>query len=165
MSTLYEITEEYRRLLDMAEDADTDSQAFEDTLESMDAEVEMKADGCAKVMKELELRASGLKAEIDRLSARKKLIENNVERIKKSLEMAMRATGKVKFKTELFSFNIAKNPASLKLADELDFDEIPAEFIVYPAPTIDKALVKDAIKNGAEFEWAHMEQGESLRIK
>lgn len=165
MATLFELTEDLMRLYDMASEPDWDEEALQDTIEGVEGEIEIKADGYAKVMRQMDGDIASLKAEIARLSDRKKSMENSKERIKKSLEAAMTATGKTKFKTELFNFSIQKNPPSLKLADDLDISNVPAEFIVFSEPTIDKTKVKDAIKEGAEFEWAHMEQSEGLRIR
>lgn len=163
--TLYELTGELLTLLDMAEEPDIDPQAIADTIEAVEGEIEIKADGYAKVIKQLEADAEALKKEADRLTARKKVIENNIKRIKDSLENAMRVTGKTKFKTDLFSFGIQKNPASLLIAEGVDMESIPMEYKVYSAPTIDKTAVKDALKRGEVFEWASLVQGESLRIK
>lgn len=163
--TLYELTGEMLQLLDMAEDADVDEDALRDTIEAVEGEIEYKADAYAKVIKQMEADAEALKKEADRLSERKKAIDKNIDRIKKALEASMIATGKTKFKTELFNFSIAKNPAKLELAEDIDMDSIPAEYITFAQPTIDKTAVKNAIKAGESFEWAKMVQGESLRIK
>ena len=53
MATLYELTDEYKQLLDMLEDETVDPEILKDTLEAVDGEIEVKADGCAKLIKEL----------------------------------------------------------------------------------------------------------------
>ena len=162
MSTLYELTEAYQELLSMALDPETDPEALADTMEAIDGEIEVKADGYAKVMRNLEADASAIKAEIARLTERKKHIEANVDRMKRSLETAMRLTGKTKFKTSLFSFNIAKNPASLKIDNP---DRVPEEFLIPQDPKIDSAAIKKELKEGVVYDWCHLEQSESLRIR
>lgn len=162
MSSLYELTEQFQELLSMALDPDTDPEALADTMEAIDGEIEVKADGYAKVMRNLEADASAIKAEIARLTERKKHIEANVDRMKRSLETAMRLTGKTKFKTSLFSFNIQKNPASLKIDNP---DRIPAEFLIPQEPKVDSAAIKKELKEGAVFDWCHLEQSEGLRIR
>jgi hypothetical protein len=162
MSSLYNLTEQFQELLSMALDPDVDEQALADTMEAIEGEIEVKADGYAKVMKTLDADVSAIKAEIARLTERKKHIEANVDRMKRSLETAMRLTGKTKFKTSLFSFNIAKNPASLKIDNP---DRIPAEFLIPQDPEINTTAIKKELKEGAVFDWCHLEQGESLRIK
>ena len=162
MSTLYELSEQYQELLSMALDPDIDEEAIADTLEGLEGEIEDKADGYAKVMRNLEADASAIKAEIARLTERRKRIEANIDRMKRSLESAMRLTGKTKFKTSLFSFNIQKNPASLKIDNP---DRVPAEFLIPQDPKIDTVGIKRELKEGTVFDWCHLEQGESLRIK
>ena len=58
MATLYEITGDFLKLLDMAEELD--EEVFRDTLEGIEGELEIKADGYAKVIAELENREEGL---------------------------------------------------------------------------------------------------------
>lgn len=164
--TLYELTNDYAELLLMAEDPDIDEQAFMDTLEGIEGALEDKADNYAKIMRMLEADTKGIKAEEDRLSARRKTIENNIKRMKQSLQTMMELTGKTKFKTQLFSFNVQNNPASVVM-DEPDIDNIPERFLKYKDPEIDRKAIKDAIKAGDEDAMyiAHLEQTRGLRIK
>lgn len=161
MSTLYELTGEYLELLDLIEQRDFDEQLLADTLEGIGGEIEVKADGYAKVMLELSGRTDMLGQEISRLKSKKESIENSIKRMKQDLENSMRVTGKTKFKTELFSFGIQKNPASVHIDDPA---AIPAEFLIPQDPKVDKAAIKKLlIEEGVP--WAHLEQSESLRIR
>lgn len=162
--TLYELTDDYLRLLDIAEDPDVDPQTFADTLEGIDGALEDKADNYAKVIRQMKVDADGLDSEIKRLQARKKAIEGNSERMKSNLEEAMLATGKTKFKTELFSFGIQKNPPSV-MVDEEHPERIPLEYLIPQDPKIDKRRIMEELKAGAELSWARLEQSESLRIR
>ena len=47
MSTLYELTNDYLTLLDMAEDPDVEEDVLRDTMEGIEGEIEIKADGYA----------------------------------------------------------------------------------------------------------------------
>ena len=168
MSTLYELTDDYLRLLDMADDPDIDEQAFIDTLEAIEGEIEDKADNYAKLIKELENEADGLDKEAKRLTERRDRIRSKIDRMKRSLENAMLATGKIKFKTELFTFGIQKNAPSVVLDfDEKDaraIDELPEEFINVKK-TVNKTAIKEAINAGLEFDFAHLASSESIRIR
>jgi hypothetical protein len=165
MATLYELTDDYLNLLDMAQDPDCDLEVFKDTLEGLDYEIEDKADGYAKVIRELTARAEGLKAEIERLTNRKKAIETNIDNMKRSLENAMIITGKTKFKTDLFSFGIQKNTPTV-IIDEQYIENIPEEYLIEQDPKIDKAKIKEDIKAGKNLDGiAHLEQSESIRIR
>lgn len=161
MASIYELTGEFLTLLSMAADEEVDAEAFADTLEGIDFEIEMKADGYAKIMKNITADADGIAEEIKRLQARKKSLENKADALKKNLEKCMITTGKTKFKTQLFSFGIQKNPASLVIDSE---DDIPPEYLI-PRMDVDKESIKNALKDGQQFAFAHLEQKESLRIR
>ena len=162
MSSLYELTNEYQALLEMAEDPDLDPEVFSDTLEGLGGEIEIKADGYAKVMKTIESQIAGIKAEEARLGARRKVLEGNIDRMKRSLQQAMEITGKTKFRTELFNYAIQKNPASLHILQE---ELIPAEFRIPQPDKVNTAAVKDWLKAGNVCDWAELTQSESLRIR
>lgn len=161
MESLYQLTDEYLQLLEMAEDPDVEPDVLKDTMEAIGGEIEIKADGYAKVIRQLSADAEGISAEIERLTARKKAIEANTDRMKKSLQNAMQVTGKTKFKTQLFSFRIQKNAPSVVM----DSDEIPEKYLVPQAPKVDKKGISAALKAGENLGFAHLEQSESLRIQ
>ena len=158
--TLYELTGQYLELLNMAEDVDAETLA--DTLEAIGGEIEDKADNYAKVIRTLEGDVQSVKSEIDRLTAKKQTMENNVRKIKESLQASMMATGKTKFKTQLFSFGIQKNPASVQLKEGA---EVPSQFYKQPEPVLDKTALKNYLKENGAQDYAELVQTESLRIK
>ena len=163
--TLYELTAEYQQLLELAEDPDIPEEALADSLEALGMDIEDKADGYAKVIAQLNADAAALKAEIDRLTARKRTIERNVDRMKDSLKSAMILTGKTKFKTELFSFNVQKNPVAVVI-DEQYIENIPEEYLIPQDPKVDKQKLKDDLKAGRDLEGiAHLEQTVGVRIR
>lgn len=170
MANLYEITQDYLKIMSMMEDPELDPQTLADTMEAIDGELEVKAENYAKVIKNLEGDIAAIKGEMDRLSAKKKTLENNIKNMKSALQMAMETTGKIKFKTELFSFGIQKNVPSL-IIDTDDVYAIPEEFLKYKDPDVDKTALKEALINGDDATrkmlsgYAHIEQGQSLRIR
>ena len=165
MSTLYELTDEYLRFLD---EVDADDEAFIDTLESIEGEIEDKADNYAKLIKEFEAEAEKFDKESKRLADKRDAIKNKVSRMKRSLEQAMIVTGKTKFKTELFSFGIQKNTPSVVLSfddkDAAEVDKLPDRFVKV-TKTVNKTAIKDAINAGEDIGFAHLEQSESIRIR
>lgn len=158
---LYEITGEILELLTMAEDLELDQKMIRDTMEGLDFEFEEKAEAYAKIIKTLEMDIAGLDEEIQRMTKKKATIKNNIDRLKRSLEGAMIATGKRKFKTPLFGFGIQKNPPSLNILDE---SKVPAEFWIEQQPKLDKKAALAYIKEN-EADWAELSQTESLRIR
>ena len=165
MRTLYEMTSDYLALLEAAEDPETDPVAFEDTLEAIGGEIEIKADGYAKVIRQLDADIAGVKQELDRLNARKTAMETNARRMKDALQNAMELIGREKIKTDLFSFNIQNNPPAVILDTE-DPEKIPFAYHIPQAPKIDKKAIKADLEAGKDLTGiAHLEQGRSLRIR
>lgn len=161
MAKLYEIVGEFKELLEMASEENMDQKLISDTLEGVEFEFEEKADGYAKVVKMLEGDVEAIDKEIKRLTEKKNTIKNNISGIKKNLENAMLVTGKTKFKTLLFGYNIQKNPASVSIDDET---LIPKDFWVEQEPKLDKKSLAAFLKEN-EVSWAHLTQTESLRIR
>lgn len=163
--TLYKLTEDYMNLLALAEDPDIDEQALKDTMEGIEGALEIKAEGYAKIIRMLEGDAAACDAESKRLRNKKQAIERNIDRMKKALQYSMVQTGKTKFKTPLFSFNIQKNTPSVVM-DEQYIENIPERFLIHKDPEINRAAIKSAIKAGEDVGGiAHLEQTESLRIR
>lgn len=162
MATMYELTADYMTVLSMATDGETPPDAIADTLEAIGGEIEIKAENSAVIMQELKAEADKIDAEIKRLTARKKALETNSDAIKDRIYNAMKTTGKTKFKTTLFSFNIAKNPVKLVIDDET---KIPKKYLIPQPAKIDNAALKEELKAGKSCKYAHLEQTESLRIK
>lgn len=165
MANLYEITQDYLKIMSMMDDPDLDPQTLADTMEAVEGELEIKAENYAKVIRNLEGDIAAIKLELDRLSAKKKALENNIKYMKSALQMAMETTGKTKFKTELFSFGIRKNAPSV-IMDEPYIENVPERFLKYSEPTINRSAIKEAIQNGEDLEGlAHLESSTSLNIR
>lgn len=163
MSTLYEITGDYLRLLEMLEEEESiDPQTFKDTLEGIEGEFEIKADGYARIIKQLRAESEKYAVEVERMQARMETLANNEKRLKQYLYDSMKATGKVKFKTDLFSFSIQKNGGVQPMEIVPDV-EIPDE---YCRKEPDNTKIREALKNGAELPFAVLkERGEHLSIR
>lgn len=162
MSNLYQLTNDYETVLNMLYDEDVDEQMILDTLESIEGEIEDKADGYAKIIKELEAKKNARKEEAKRLTESAKVFENRANTLKQNLFNAMKQTGKTKFATNLFTFNIAKNGGKQTLTID---GEVPEEY----TKTIienDTDKIRQVLENGENLPFAHLEpRGESLRIK
>lgn len=165
MPSMYELTADYKTVLDMAFDTEIDPQAIADTLESIAAEIEVKAENTVIIMKELEAEAAKLKAEEQRLNARRKVYENRVANLKQGLFDAMKTTGKEKFKTTLFSFSIAKNGGKIPVIVDVDTADLPDDLVtITEKPNLD--AIAAFLEQNPESTLAHFgERGESLRIK
>lgn len=162
MSNLYQLTNNYETVLNMLYDEDADEEMILDTLEAIEGEIEDKADNYAKIIKELESKQNARKEEAKRLTESAKVFENRVKALKSNLFNSMKATGKTKFATDLFSFNIAKNGGKQTLTID---GEVPEEYTKTITEN-DTDKIRQALEKGEKLTFAHFEpRGESLRIK
>lgn len=162
--TLYDLSKEYLELLEMAEDPEMDQTVFADTVEALEGTIEVKVENYGKVIKQLKSDLEGVKSEIDRLTKIKKRIEASDRWLKDNLTYCMNMVDKRKFKTELFSFNIQKNPVSVKINDGVDVTKLPDRFTKITREE-NKTAIREAIENGEEISFAHLEQTEGVRIR
>ena len=106
-----------------------------------------------------------LKDEEQRLSGRKKALEERQKWLKDTLEANMRYTGKMKFKTPLFSFSIQKNGGLEPLVITGELEDIPGRYLIQQPPIPDNMKIRKLLEE-QPVEWAHLEpRGESLRIR
>lgn len=165
MASMYELTADWAAVLAMAQDPDVDPQAIADTLEAIGGAIEDKAENTAIVMKELEAEAAKLKAEEQRLKDRRTKVENNIMDIKQRLFDAMKMTGKEKFKTELFSFSIAKNGGKIPVIVDVETADLPDDLVtIIEKPNLD--AIAAYLEKHPESKYGHFgERGEHLNIK
>lgn len=169
MASLYELTGDYAKFAEIAQqgDLDDDMQAMLDNaLANLADDIEVKLEGYAKVIKNFESDIEGLKKEEDRLAGKRKTLENRVKSMKTAMRDAMIATGKLKVKGDLFSFTVRNNAPSV-VVDEQYIENIPEKYLIAQEPKIDKKLLAEDLKaDGAALEGiAHLESSQSILIK
>jgi uncharacterized small protein (DUF1192 family) len=165
MNTLYDLTQDYRNLLDLAGSMDEDEiQAFNDTLEAVLGEIEVKADGYAVVMAEIEGRINIVNKEIGRLEAIESALSNTRRRMIDRLKTAMEDIGKKEIKTDLHRFKIVGNGGK----QPLDINEscVPEEYLKTEVKQVpDKDKIRKALESGECLTFAHLEdRGTHLKI-
>lgn len=162
--TLYDITGQFLKLLELAQDETTDQKTIDDTMESINCDYEDKADGYAMVDYELDSRVKALKTLKKEIDKKIRLTENNRKRVRENLKQSMIATGKRKFSTALFSFRVQNTAPSLDILDET---KIPKEFWKPHDPVLDrKALLTEVKKDPEKYiGCATIKTGEALVIK
>lgn len=159
MASLYNLASSYLTVYQMD---DIEEEAWMDTLDSIDEAIEDKADNIARLIRSIEADAAALKAEKDAFAKKQKAAENKIARLKEYLQDNMERTGKTKFKTSLFAFNLQNNPASLVIPEG---EDIPYEWLVVKKEP-NKAVIKAALKDGVELPFkAELKQTQSLRIR
>lgn len=157
---LYEITGDVLKLQEMLVN-DPENEYVQDTLESLNGELELKATAYCRVIKNMEANLEAYKSEIDRLSKRKKVLENSIQRLKDALLESMKATGKDKIKDDIFTVAIRNNAP--KLPSNLDINKVPVDYLIEREYSIDKRALLNDIKAG-KVEGIELEVNQSLRI-
>ena len=161
MAKLYELTQNYNNLLELVDNPDVPTEMLEESLNSIDDEIDTKAENIAKVIKSIESDVAGLKGEEKRLADRRKSLEGRIDNLKEYVEGSMRAVGKEKIRGKAFTLGIQKNAPSVDIIDE---DVIPKQYFI-TKKELSKKDILVALKKGEEVPGAAIKQTESLRIR
>ena len=163
MKALYEIDQEILECVDLETGEILDS----DRLTALQMERERKLEGVALWVKDLNYEAQMVKEEADKLNARKKALDNKIASIKNWLLWALDGE---KLKTP--RCNVYQTHSQKVVIDDekalIDmFMSSPSgeKFLRMKDPEIDKNALKDRMKQGYEYEFAHLETTESVVIK
>lgn len=161
--TLYELTGEWLRLLEMAEE-DDDPIALNDTMDALEGELQDKVDSYCAVIRNIDADIDYCTTEVKRLSDRINALIRNKEHIKKHLQNAMEITGYTKIKTKLNTVSIQRNGGFLPVVLDVDPDDLPKDCFK-TVETIDYKAIRAKIDAG-DCNIAHYaERGRSLRIR
>lgn len=161
---LYELTANYAKVWDMLNSGDADLQTIKDTLESIEASIEIKAENSVSLIKNLEVYSNGLDTEIKRLQAKKQANDNNVESIKTYLFGQLDLINKSEIKTPVATIKQQNNPPAVIILDE---KKIPSRYkIKVPATfTISKKAIADDLKANVKVRGAELKQSKRWVIK
>ncbi len=156
---LYELSEAYQRLQDLAADGE---EGWDDALGDLEGAFEEKAINVAKVIRSLEAERQVFHDERDRLALKASHRSNAVTRLKDYLQAEMESVGLDQIKGDVVNLRLQKGPPSVEIADEetlppewikvnidLRLSQVPTtlmEHIKTRAP--DKALIMTAHKDG-----------------
>ncbi len=163
MRALYEIDQ---AILDCV-DLETGEILDAERLDALQMEREQKLEGVALWVKDLKAEAEAVKEEADKLNARKKALDNKIDSIKAWLTAALNGE-KLKtarcnvYQTHSQKVVIDDEKALIDMFMASPFGE---KFLRIKEPEIDKNALKDSMKQGYEYEFAHLEETESVVIK
>lgn len=162
---LFQLTNEFLALLDMADTGDeADQQAFIDTLESLAGDIKDKVISCACVCKSLEHQADVIESEEKRLAARRKSVEGNIKRLKDSMQKGMEAAQLRQVKSNLLTVTIQKNQPKVILDESVPPEKMPKEF-TRTEVLASRQAIGEALKAGQKLDFAFLETSESIRIR
>jgi len=163
MRALYDIDQEILDCVDLETGEILDSEK----LDALQMEREAKLEGVALWVKDLNAEAAAVKEEADKLTARKRALDNKISALKMWLLMALEGQ-KLKtprcnvYQTHSQKVVIDDEKALIDMFMSSPFGE---KFLRMKDPEIDKNALKDSMKQGYEYEFAHLETTESVVIK
>lgn len=157
-STLFELQEDFLCLYEMGED----EEAFKDSLESLEFDLENKAEGYVNLMKQLEMEADKADEVAKQFSAKATARRNNIKALKNRLKSFMDATDKKKIPAGDFTIVYKKNGGLRPLY--YDESKVPQDFIENK-PEINKKKIRDYLKEH-DVPWARLEDaGYHIEVK
>lgn len=162
MSSLYELVSDFKELTDL--DIEEEDQEQVERIKSViRSEIENKGTNIIGFIRNMESDVTSIKAEIDRLNKLKKAKENKIKRIKNYTIECLNEADMKKVETSLGNISIRNNAPSVVIEDENMIDERFIDEII--THSINKTLIKEAIKNGEYIIGAKLESNKSLQIK
>ena len=161
MATLYELTEQYTKLLNAIET--DDPKLLEDTIAStgINEDLNKKFEGYGQVINQAKADMNEVSEEIKRLQTKKRTYDNNIKRLKQALIDSLAAVGKDRIKTPLFSFSIKNTRA----VDVTSVEDLPVDYLIPQPSKPDKKAIKEAIESGQDVPGATIKFNESLVIR
>ncbi len=163
--SLYELAAEFRATADQLADMDLPAEAVADTLESISLPLEQKAGQVAAFIRNLEATAEQIKSAEKQMADRRRSMENRAQQVRDYLLRNMVACGMTKIEHPMFRINVRACPEAVVIDDER---QIPVDYMRQPdqpPPAPDKALIKQAIKDGYEVPGAHLSRSQRVEIK
>lgn len=159
---LYELTENYKNLQELLENPDIPQEMILESLNSIEGDIFTKLENIVKLLRSIEADIKIIKEEKQRLSAKQSSLENRCVNLKTYVEGALKALGKDKVKSGLFTLSIQKNPSSVNV---VDFKAIPEGYLKFKEPDIDRKAILEDLKQGRTVPGAELIQTEGLRIR
>lgn len=162
---LYEISEQYRSLLSLAEREDLPPDVIRDTLDGLEGLFEDKAVAVSHMILNLESSANAIVDRAGAMLARGNRMAERAEQLRAYLMLHMQVIDRKRIEHEDFTIRRQNNPPSVVIDDET---VVPSEYKVKPpAPPerIDKQAIGIALAAGKDVPGAHVYKGEHLRIQ
>lgn len=169
MSTLYNLTTEYKKILDMALGMDEiDDETFE-YIKSIDDAIEQKIENVTYVIKELSNNVEIINQEIDRLESRAHKYYKNLKSLKEYIISTMEISGKKKIETPKVTIGVRKSEVTeidSDFIDEARGNNLYKLLRMIPARVEpDKQAIKEYIKQGNKLNHAKIIEKKNLSIR
>lgn len=160
-STLYDITNEFEKLLDNLLDHD-DSDLIKE-IESIEGEFKSKSANVAKYIRNVEHLVAGIREVENNQKNRRVSLEKKIIKLKDYLRFNFERTNTEKIENDDIVIAMYKNPVKVNILDE---NKIPEKFFhLKEAKVLNKDKVKESLKNGEDIPGCELIQEKRITIK
>lgn len=165
--SLYKLTGEYQRLMDLACDEDEDvsvgfAQPFIETLQNLDGQIDDKLENCCRVIKSMLALQASLDSEAKQLKERSQRLEKALDELKGYVKYNLEMIGATKRTAGVFRLTICQN--SQPSVTVLDLEEVPHKFDKPVERQVSLTAIRDAVKAGEDVPGVDVVRGTHLRI-
>lgn len=160
---LYELSQNFRNLEEVLNNTEEDNirEMILNSINEVGCDLSTKVENIVKLIRNLQADTEAIKTEEQRLNKLRKQKERQVEGLQRYLFDCISPLEKKEVKGGIFIVSIKKNPPKAVIDD---INAIPSWFLVH-TPSVDKKMLKEALKEGQKIEGARLVQEESLKIK
>ena len=165
MATLYELTDDYARLIAQLEMAENEEEAgwIWAELDALEGSITDKAEAYARILRNKAAEAEMYKAEKQRLEKRQKAAENVAEGLKARLLDNMMRLNVTAIQTGIGKWRVQANPPSCEV---LVPEDVPADYHIPQPDKIDRAAILKHYKaTGELLPGVEIRQSQGLRFR
>lgn len=165
---LYEIAEEYQKMLTFMEAYEMDEETIQNTLATIQDDADQKIDNIVSLIKDLTGDVKALKDEAAALTDRAKAKQNNIDRLKQYLTSYLPQVG---YEHKAFENNHHK--VSWRKSNQVEImdgfldwaQKNDSDLLRYKDPEPDKTAIKDALTAGKVIPFAQIVEKNNMQIK
>jgi hypothetical protein len=162
MAKLYEITNDFKAVLDMDIETAEDGDAMVSLLEEVKARFEDKAEGVMKIVRMTEGEVSAFKQEEERIYKARKAREKKIEWLKEYLRQNMKMTETKVVQAGTFKLMRVASKPSVLIQDET---ALPGDYIIRKETfSPDKMRIFEVLSGGGQVPGAALVPNEYLKV-
>lgn len=160
---LYEISNDYQRVLDSFLDKEIIDISDETELDKLNDDIEKKAINVASYIRNIEIESAAIDDAIKKMKERKERLDRKVEFLKDYLKYNLEKCDKKEVKSPFFDIKVKQNPPKVLVIDESLIPEM--YFKVITTRKIDLSMLSKALKNDTFITGAELEKRTRIEIK
>lgn len=147
-TTLYNLSADYLRILDLLEEPETDSQVLEMELDKIAGLITHKAEAIAGLVKQLESMSAMRRSEADRMRDLSAANQRDADRLRDYVLRHMQAIGSERIDTARFRLSVRSNPPAVQVLEE---QLVPPKYVkTITTTSVDKRGILEQFKASGE---------------